>query len=59
LCSSKKTRVLANDCGLTVEDALSDMGEMLCGMVVKVYYRMAETDRILRGDGIPSSATQP
>ena len=48
----EKTRVLANECGLSVEDALSHMGEMLCGMVVRVYDRMVETDRILRGDGI-------
>lgn len=53
----EKTRGLANDYGLSAEYAHSDMGEMLCGMVFRVHDRMAETDRILHGDGIPPLAT--
>ncbi len=48
----EKTRILAEECNLSTDDALSDIGDMLCGMVIRVYDKMAETDRILRGDGM-------
>ncbi|WP_368567682.1 hypothetical protein [Enterobacter hormaechei] len=48
----EKSRELAIECGLSVEDALTDVEELLCGLVVRIYDRMAETDRILRGDGV-------
>lgn len=48
----EKTRILAEECNLPTGDALNDIGDMLCGMVIRIYERMAETDRILRGDGM-------
>ncbi|KUQ41164.1 hypothetical protein AWI16_19250 [Enterobacter ludwigii] len=48
----KKTRELAEECNLPTDDALNDIGDMLYGMVIRIYDRMAETDRILRGDGM-------
>ena len=48
----EKARELSIECDLSVDDALNDIGDMLCGMVVRIYDRMAETDRILRGDGM-------
>ncbi|MGN7914016.1 hypothetical protein [Enterobacter sp. 22466] len=48
----EKTRELAVECNLPTDDALNDIGDMLCGMVIRIYDRMAETDRILRGDGM-------
>ncbi len=47
----EQTSALAIECQFSIEESIEEAKLLLLVMIRRLYYEMAETDKILRGDG--------